>query len=59
MIHGQPYDADVLEDAVAFEGVANQPNRIGCATIGWRAMEEMIEDYEKDHPSKQKEEASK
>lgn len=59
MIHGQPYDADVLEDAVAFDGVAKQPNRIGCATIGWRAMEEMIEDYEKEHSSDQKEEASK
>lgn len=57
MIHGQPYDADVLEDAVVFEGVAKQPNRIGCATIGWRAMEEMIDDYEKTHPSKTEETA--
>ncbi|MBF0579332.1 SUF system NifU family Fe-S cluster assembly protein [Erysipelotrichaceae bacterium RD49] len=57
MIHGQPYDADVLEDAVVFEGVAKQPNRIGCATIGWRAMEEMIDEYEKAHPSTTKEAA--
>lgn len=46
MIHGEPFDEELLEAAVAFEGVAKQPNRIGCATIGWRALEEMIEEQE-------------
>ncbi len=46
MIHGEPFDEDVLEEAVVFEGVAKQPNRIGCATIGWRAVQEMIDDEE-------------
>lgn len=42
MIDGREYDPELLEGAVAFEGVAKQPNRIGCATIGWRALDEMI-----------------
>lgn len=44
MVHGEPYDPELLEAAVVFEGVAKQPNRIGCATIGWRAMREMLDE---------------
>lgn len=47
MIHGEPYDPEVLEDAVAFEGVARQPNRINCATIGWKALDDMLSAQEK------------
>jgi nitrogen fixation NifU-like protein len=31
-------DADALEDAVAFEGVAKYPARVKCALLGWMAM---------------------
>lgn len=44
MIHGEPYDKDLIDQAIVFEGVAKQPNRIGCATIGWRALEEMLDE---------------
>lgn len=44
MVDGRPFDDDLLEEAVAFEGVAKQPNRIGCATIGWRALQEMMQE---------------
>jgi nitrogen fixation NifU-like protein len=43
MIDGQPYDPEVLQEAAAFEGVSKQPNRIGCATIGWRALQELMD----------------
>lgn len=46
MIQGKPYDPQVLDEAVVFEGVSKQPNRIGCATIGWKAVQEMIDEEE-------------
>jgi nitrogen fixation protein NifU and related proteins len=32
------HDADELDDAVAFEGVAKYPARVKCALLGWMAM---------------------
>jgi nitrogen fixation NifU-like protein len=31
-------DEEVLEDAVAFEGVSKYPARVKCALLGWMAM---------------------
>ena len=31
---------DVLEDAVAFEGVSKYPARIKCALLGWMAWKD-------------------
>ena len=47
MVQEQDYDPDMLEEAIAFKNVSKQANRIKCATIGWKAMEEMIEEWEK------------
>ena len=47
MTNGKEYDPDMLEEAVAFQNVYRQANRIKCATIGWNAMEELIEESEK------------
>ena len=47
MIDGKDYDEDLLEEAVAFHTVGKQANRIKCATIGWKSMEEMIAESEK------------
>ena len=44
MIENKEYDRDLLEEAVAFKNVYKQANRIKCATIGWKAMQEMIEE---------------
>src|SRR6476660_1457265 len=33
-------DEDVLEDAVAFEGVSKDPARIKCALLGWMAWKD-------------------
>lgn len=49
MIDQKEYDEELLEEAVAFHNVGKQANRIKCATIGWKAMEEMIEESEEHH----------
>jgi len=46
MIDGKEYDADLLEEAVAMKNVYKQANRIKCATIGWKAIKQMIEESE-------------
>ncbi len=35
-------DADRLDDAVAFEGVAKYPARVKCALLGWMAMKSAV-----------------
>lgn len=47
MIDGKPYDEEMLNEAIAFSNVYKQPNRIKCATIGWKAIVELIEESEK------------
>lgn len=49
MIDQKEYDEELLEEAIAFHNVGSQANRIKCATIGWKAMEEMIEESEEHH----------
>ena len=44
MIHEQPYDADVLDEAVVFVNTSKQAARIRCATIGWNAATEILKD---------------
>ena len=37
-----PGDEDVLGDAVAFAGVAQYPNRVKCALLGWMAFKQAV-----------------
>lgn len=46
MIDQKPYDEELLEEAIALHTVGRQANRIKCATIGWKAIEEMIKESE-------------
>ena len=46
MIDGREYDSELLQEAVAFHNVGRQANRIKCATIGWKAIEELIDESE-------------
>ena len=48
MIDAKEYDPDVLEEAVAMKNVYKQANRIKCATIGWKAIKEMIDESGKE-----------
>lgn len=40
------FDPDLLEEALAFDTLGKQANRIKCGTIGIHAMEDLIKDYE-------------
>ena len=44
MIDAKEYDPDVLEEAVAMKNVYKQANRVKCATIGWKAIRQMIDE---------------
>lgn len=46
MIEEKEYDEDLLEEAIAFQNVSKQANRIKCATIGWKAILEMLKESE-------------
>ena len=46
MIDGREYDADLLQEAVAFQTVGKQANRIKCATIGWNAIQAILDESE-------------
>lgn len=48
MIDQKEYDEEMLEEAVVFDTVGKQANRIKCATIGWHGLEQLIEESEKD-----------
>ena len=37
MIHEEPFDDEVLDEAVVFINTSKQAARIRCATIGWNA----------------------
>lgn len=42
MIHEQPFDESVLDEAIVFVNTHRQAARIKCATIGWDALEELL-----------------
>ena len=44
MIDLKEYSEDVLQEAVAFNQVGKQANRIKCATIGFKAIEQAIKE---------------
>ena len=44
MIHEEPFDEDVLDEAIVFINTSKQAARIRCATIGWNASEEILKD---------------
>ena len=42
MVFERDYDEDILEEAIAFQNVHKQANRIKCATIGYDALNDLI-----------------
>lgn len=49
MIDEDEYNEDALQEAVAFHSVGKQANRIKCATIGWKAIKEILIESEESH----------
>ncbi|MFV0380551.1 MAG: Fe-S cluster assembly sulfur transfer protein SufU [Anaerorhabdus sp.] len=46
MINETPYDAEILQEAIAMKGVSKQASRIKCATIGWNAIAQILDESE-------------
>ncbi|MFV0396149.1 MAG: Fe-S cluster assembly sulfur transfer protein SufU [Coprobacillaceae bacterium] len=44
MIYEKEYDADIIEDAIAFMNTHKQANRIKCATLGWMGIQKIIDE---------------
>ena len=42
MIHEEPFDEDVIDEAIAFINTSKQGARIRCAMIGWTAAENIL-----------------
>jgi nitrogen fixation NifU-like protein len=48
MMHGEePDDPDGLADAMAFQGVARFPVRVKCALLGWMALRDAIDTFQR------------
>ena len=47
MVDEKPFDEDALEEANAFDTLYQQANRIKCGTIGIRAIEDLVNEYDK------------
>jgi len=52
MIHEEPYDDSVLDEAIVFMNTSKQAARIKCATIGWDALDEIIDNCCEHHHGK-------
>ncbi|TLG71098.1 Fe-S cluster assembly sulfur transfer protein SufU [Culicoidibacter larvae] len=42
MVSDQPFDEDLIEEAISLHGVAKLPPRIKCATLAWTAVSDAI-----------------
>ena len=42
MIEGEEYDANVLEDTIAYDDIAKQPNRKKCVLLPWWGLEKIL-----------------
>ena len=45
MLHEEPYDAEPLKEALAFQNTSRQAARIHCATIGWDAFASLLKEH--------------
>lgn len=50
MLKLEPFDYDLLEEAVVFQSVGKQPHRISCARLAWDGFEKLaIQEGSLDH----------
>ncbi len=47
MMHEEPFDDDVLDEAIVFVNTSKQAARIRCATIGWNAANSILKEENK------------
>ena len=43
MIKEEPFNSDLLQEAVVFKDVSKQANRIKCAMIGFKGLLELLD----------------
>lgn len=48
MLFIKSFDEDIIEEAIALQGVSKLPPRIKCATLAWSATQEAIIKYQKE-----------
>ena len=44
MMHEEPFDDEVLDEAIVFVNTSKQAARIRCATIGWNAANSILKE---------------
>ncbi len=49
MIHEEEFDESVLDEAIVFINTSKQAARIKCATIGWDAFDQIMDECEGHH----------
>ncbi len=37
-------EKEILEDAIAFENIANMPSRVKCAKLAWNTLEKLLQE---------------
>lgn len=47
MLFMKPFEEDMIEEAIALQGVSKLPPRIKCATLAWGATQDAIIKYQK------------
>ena len=47
MMHEEPFDDEVLDEAIVFVNTSKQAARIRCATIGWNAANSILKEETK------------
>ncbi|EOS60604.1 NifU family SUF system FeS assembly protein [Firmicutes bacterium M10-2] len=52
MVDEKEYDEELLDEAIAFQNVGRQANRIKCATIGWNALQQLIDEEKEEKDGK-------
>lgn len=52
LIKGYPYNPNILKgDAIVYQGVAQFPARIKCATLAWKAIEQGLIKIKEEQPN--------
>lgn len=48
MLFMKEFDAEIIEEAIALNGVSKLPPRIKCATLSWNATKDVIQKYKEE-----------
>ena len=51
MLDEQPYDEEILEEAIVYDDIYKQPSRKKCALLPWWGLEKVIKIDEEQHES--------